>query len=210
MFIPIRTIERIIMYRIILEQVSAKGTTHIFSRELAELAGNTAAQVRRDLMVVGYNGNPQKGYVVNELLSKIKELLEPEDGIAMVLVGVGNLGRAILGYFNRLRPKFNPVASFDTDPNKVGRIIAGCRCYHFNELLSIIKPNTVQIGIITVPETYAQRVTDVLVAAGIKGIVNFAPVPVLVPENVYLENMQIEMTFEKVAYFARLKNRGGN
>ncbi|MCX7727354.1 MAG: hypothetical protein N2053_10975, partial [Chitinispirillaceae bacterium] len=107
---------------------------------------------------------------------------------------VGNLGRAILGYFNRLRPKFNPIAAFDTDPNKVGRIIAGCKCYHFSELLSIIKPNTVQIGIITVPEAYAQKVTDTLVLVGIKGIVNFAPVPVLVPENVYLENMQIEMT----------------
>ncbi|MCX7725852.1 MAG: hypothetical protein N2053_03270, partial [Chitinispirillaceae bacterium] len=87
--IPIRTIERIIIYRIILEQVSTKGTTHIFSRELAELAGNTAAQVRRDLMVVGYNGNPQKGYDVNELLTKIRELLEPKDGISMILVGVG-------------------------------------------------------------------------------------------------------------------------
>jgi redox-sensing transcriptional repressor len=202
---PKKTLERLILYRMVMEQNVAQGGTHLFSKDLAELVGSNAAQVRRDLMAVGYNGNPQKGYAMNELIEKIRLLLEPEEGISMALVGIGNLGRAILGYFTKLKPKFKMIAAFDTDENKVGRIISGCRCYHAKEIVPILSDQTIQLGIITVPEAFAQKVADQLVVSRVKGIVNFAPVPIKVPSPVYLENMQMTMTFEKAAYFARLK-----
>jgi redox-sensing transcriptional repressor len=182
----------------------------MFSKDLAELSGNNPAQVRRDLMAVGYNGgNPQNGYTVVDLAEKIRQLLEPIEGIPMVLIGVGNLGRAILGYFSRLKPKFNLIAAFDTDETKVGRVIAGCNCFHSNEIMKVLKNRTVELGIITVPETYAQKAADVLIGAGVKGIVNFAPIPIKVRSEVYLENMQMDMIFEKAAFFARVKKVHG-
>ena len=115
------------------------------------------------------------------------------------------LGRAILGYFSKLKPKFNLIAAFDTDENKIGRIISGCRCYHVKEIVATLSGSATQLGIITVPEPFAQNAADLLVVSGVKGIVNFAPTPLKVPSGVYLENMQMTMTFEKAAYFARLK-----
>ena len=206
---PRKTLERLIMYRIILEQNAAQGATHLFSKDLADQAGSNPAQVRRDLMEVGYSGNPQKGYAVAELIEKIRQLLEPSEGISMTLVGIGNLGRAILGFFTRLKPKFNLVAAFDTDKNKVGRVITGCRCFHVNEMNGVLVSREVQLGVITVPGSYAQKAADQLLDAGVRGIVNFAPVPIKVPTGIYLENMQMTLTFEKVAYFARMKNSGG-
>jgi redox-sensing transcriptional repressor len=206
---PEKTLERLILYQIVLEQNEAQGVTHLFSKDLAIQAGSNPAQVRRDLMTVGYNGNPQKGYAVGELIEKIRSMLQPQEGISMALVGVGNLGRAILGYFTRLKPKFNLVAAFDTEESKVGRVIAGARCYHSNEIETVLRDHPVSLGVITVPETHAQKAADQLVAANIRGIVNFAPVPIRVPAYVYLENMHMTLTFEKVAYFARAGKHGG-
>jgi redox-sensing transcriptional repressor len=197
------------MYRTVLEQSAVRGVANLFSKDLAELTGNSPTQVRRDLMTVGYYGNPQKGYAVAELAEKIRGLLEPPDGISMALAGIGNLGRAIIGYFTHLKPKFNLVAAFDNDEAKVGRVIAGCRCHHSKDIVEVLSKNPIQLGIITVPETQAQKVADQFAAAGVKGIVNFAPVPIRVPADVYLENMHMTLTFEKVAYFARTKESGG-
>ena len=206
---PTKTLERLIMYRIVLEQNAGQGVTHLFSKDLADQTGSNPAQVRRDLMAVGYSGNPQKGYAVIDLIEKIRHMLEPAEGIPMTLIGIGNLGRAIVGHFNRLKPKFNLVAAFDTDENKIGRVIAGCHCYHVNEIPEVLAPYIIQLGIITVPESYAQKAADQLIAAGVRGIANFAPTPIRVPAGVYLENMQLTLTFEKVAYFARSKISGG-
>lgn len=206
---PKKTLERLILYRIVLEELQSQGVTNAFSKELAERSGCSAVQIRRDFMFVGYSGNPQKGYVVKELHEKIRQLLEPEAGISMTLMGIGNLGRAILGYFGKLQPKFRVIAAFDSDEQKVDRVIAGCRCYHVKEVNSILRPHNVQLGVITVPSNQAQEAASLLIGAGVKGIVNFTPLRIKTPENVFVENMDITLTFEKVAYFARLQNRGG-
>lgn len=206
---PEKTLERLILYQIVLEQIEAQGVTHLFSKDLARQAGSNPAQVRRDLMTVGYNGNPQKGYAVTDLIETIRTMLRPEEGISIALVGIGNLGRAILGYFTRMKPKFKLVAAFDSDESKIGRVIAGARCYHSNEIETVLRQQTVSLGVITVPESHAQKTADRLVAANVRGIVNFAPIPIRVPNNVYLENMHMTLTFEKVAYFARAGKHGG-
>jgi redox-sensing transcriptional repressor len=137
------------------------------------------------------------------VLRAINALLEPRDGIAMAIAGVGNLGRALLGYFSLLSPRFRVVAAFDSDANKVGRSICGHRVTHAQDIGRALAQTPVQLGVITVPGDCAQPIADAFIQAGVRGIVNFAPVPLRVPASIRLENMHIAAVFEKVAYFAR-------
>lgn len=203
-----KTVERLVVYRLLLEELQARSeVTHVFSGQLAELAGNTAVQVRRDLMAVGLTGSTRNGYPVADLLKAIRALLEPSDGIAIAVAGIGNLGRGLLGYFSLLKPHFRIVAAFDSDENKVNRIISGYRISHVRDLAAVLAGSGVQLGVITVPADHAQHVSDAFVQAGVCGVVNFAPVPLRVPRGVWLEAMHITATFEKAAYFARMAGR---
>lgn len=170
------------------------------------MGGVSAAQVRRDLMVVGYTGSPIRGYDVRELVDSIGAFLDSPRGQGVALVGVGNLGRAILTYFSGRRPKLSITAAFDSDPHKVNRLIHGCRCYPMEELTKICQEQEIRVAIITVPASAAQAVTESLVRAGVRGILNFAPTPLRVPGNTYVEDMDITMSLEKVAYFARVNS----
>ncbi len=203
-----KTIERLIVYKILLEKLLGKGSDNIYSHQLADLSRFTAAQVRRDLMAVGYTGNPKKGYCVSSLLQSIKTHIEPESGVTMVVVGLGNLGKAILKYFSATKKHLTIVAAFDVDEEKINREVAGCYCYHISEIGKVIQKNNVQVGAITVPASKAQKAADLLIIAGVKGIVNFAPTRIKVPQWVYIEYSDITLTFEKAAYFSRKMNRG--
>jgi redox-sensing transcriptional repressor len=200
-----KTIGRLSLYRRVLYGLLAEGERNIFSHQLAALAGGTAAQVRRDMMAVGSSGSPTHGYDIQELTHLIGSFLDAPLGQAGALVGVGNLGRAILAYFAGRRPKLSIEAAFDNDPSKYGRVIHGCRCYPVEELMKVVKDRRIAIGIITVPADQAQDVSDKLCQAGVSGLVNFAPVRLLVPASVYVEDIDMTMALEKVAYFARLR-----
>ena len=174
------------------------------------MAGATAAQVRRDIMNIGYSGNPNRGYDVKELSGSIGSFLDEPEGQRAALVGVGNLGRAMLSYFAGRRPKLFIDAAFDNDPKKFGRVINGCHCFPIEEIGRVVAEKKITIGIITVPANEAQKTTDILVRAGVRGILNFAPVPLRIPSNVYVEDIDMTMSLEKVAYFARTVSSGGN
>ena len=200
--IPARTIERMVLYKRLLSDLLSKGQKTLFSHQLAALAHNTPAQVRRDIMTIGHEGSPHKGYEIATLISHISEILDGSNDRSIALVGIGNLGRAILSYFTFRHPGLTIVAAFDMDESKVNRVISGCRCYHISEFPERVKEFGINVGIITVPASYAQDVADVMVAAGIKGILNFAPVPLKVPESVYTDRIDIASALEKLAYFA--------
>lgn len=200
--IPARTIERMVLYKRLLGDLQSKGQKTLFSHELAALAHNTSAQVRRDLMTIGHTGSPRKGYDVNELIRKISSILDGSAERIIALVGVGNLGRAILSYFTYRHPGLTIVAAFDTDDAKVNRVISGCRCYHINCFEEKAKELGINLGIITVPAGYAQEVANKMVHAGIKGILNFAPIPLKLPDDVYADRIDIASSLEKLAYFA--------
>jgi len=158
-------------------------------------------------MSIGYSGSPNRGYDTSELLRSIEVFLYAPDGQSVVLVGVGNLGRAILAYFTGRRPRLQIVASFDSDPMKAQRVILGCRCYPLSDLAKVVKEQRVDVGILTVPASAAQEVAEELVAAGVTGIVNFAPVALRVPPHVYVEDIDLAMALEKVAFFSRQSRR---
>ncbi len=198
-----RAIGRLGLYRRLLKETQNQGKTHVFSHELAVLAGCTPAQVRRDVMTIGCSGSPAKGYDIDALIRSISRFLDPEDTLGVALVGVGNLGRALLSHFVGWGAQYSIVAAFDNDPDRVNRVIHGCRCYPVQEMPRVIEEKDIRVAIIAVPASEAQSITNQLCRAGVRSLVNFAPVRLWVREGVYVENVDVTMALERVAYFAR-------
>jgi redox-sensing transcriptional repressor len=200
--IPHRTVGRLSLYRRILRDLASE-EQNIYSHVLATKARVTAAQVRRDLMVVGYTGTPARGYSVASLLQHIEKFLFPRSVQNVALAGVGNIGRAILAFFAGRRPTLKIVASFDKSPDKCNRLFGGCPCFPIDQAEQIIRDHGITVGIIAVPAEEAQAVADAFVAAGIRGILNFARTPLRMPPEVYVENIDLAVAMDKVAFFAR-------
>lgn len=201
--LPEKTIGRLSEYRRTLLICLADGKTHIYSHELANLHSITAVQVRRDIMLIGYSTTLKKGYDVKALIDVIGDIIDTEKGLNAAVIGIGNLGRAITGYFNGKRTKLKIAATFDVDPEKSNRVISGVKCYPMSDLDKIIKEKNISIGILTVPPEHASSVTENLIMAGIKGILNYTSTPLNVSPNVYLEEYDMITSLEKVAYFVK-------
>jgi redox-sensing transcriptional repressor len=205
MLLPERTVERLSEYRRSLLQCLEEGKTHIFSHELANLHHNTAVQVRRDIMFIGYTSMQRKGYDVKELVDVIGDILDSEKGLNVAVIGLGNLGRAVTTYFVGKRSQLNILATFDVDRSKIDRVISGVKCYPLSRLKEVVENQRISIAIMTVPADSATAVTEQLVEAGIKGIMNFTTVPLNVPPEVYLDEYDMITSLEKVAYFVKSK-----
>lgn len=204
MKLPERTVERISAYRRTLLNCLAEGKTHIYSHELAQMHHNTAVQVRRDIMFIGYSSMQRKGYDVRELIDVIGSILDSGSGLNVAVVGIGNLGRAITAYFMGKRSKLNIVAAFDVDPNKVDRVISGVKCYAINQMQEVIVDKQISIAIITVPADQAREIAENLYLSGVKGFLNFTTVPLNVSPEVYIDEYDMITSLEKVAYFVKL------
>ncbi len=198
-----KTVERLSLYRRILCQLRAEGRESILSHELAALLHGKAAQVRRDFMQLGYSGVPNSGYNVRRLIESISDLLDSPRMQGAALVGLGHLGLAILSHFSGRWRQLAIRAAFDTDPAKVNRTHHGCRCYAMDDLAPVVREQNIDIGVIAVPAEQAQGVAEALCRAGISGILNFAPVRLRLPDTVYVDTVDLTMSLEKVAYFAR-------
>ena len=197
-----RTIERLSMYRAVLRRLQREGKTHVFSHELGELAGATSAQVRRDLMGVGGYGTAAHGYDIEQLLEGIKDFMDTAERVKVALVGVGNLGRAILTFFARGRPNMEIVAGFEKDGRKTGREFEGIPCYHIDEIERVVREQDIEVAIIAVPAEAAQPVADSLIRAGIRGMLSLAPVCLQAPDDVYVETTDLGVFVDKTIYFA--------
>jgi len=206
MKLPERTVERISAYRRTLLNCLSNGKTHIYSHEIAQLHHNTAVQVRRDIMFIGYSSMQRKGYDVSDLIGVIGDILDSDEGLNVAVIGIGNLGRAVTTYFLGKRSKLNIIAAFDVDPNKIDRVISGVKCYSLNSLQEVIKEKNISIGIITVPADKAREVAEDLYVAGIKGLLNFTTVPLNVSPEVYIDEYDMITSVEKVAYFVKKHN----
>lgn len=201
--VPYRTIGRLTFYWRILRDLSGEGQFNIFSHDLASRAGVTAAQVRRDLMVLGYTGTPARGYDVAKLREHIEAFIFPPEEQKAIIAGVGNIGRALLKFFQGRRPTLKIVASLESNPEKFDRMIHGSPCYSVESAEEIIREQEITVGIIAVPDKEAQYVADVFINAGIRGILNFARTALRVPSGVYVEDIDLAMSMDRVAFFAR-------
>ena len=205
--IPVKTVERLVMYRRLLSELKEKGLKHLYSHQMAEFIQNTPAQIRRDIMMIDYVANSRKGYSIIELIKKIDDTLLIPQQKKICIVGLGNLGHAVLTYFNSQHSTLIISAAFDNDKNKVGEKIGSCICYDISALSTVLKKEDIDLAIIAVPGKYAQDIADKLVDAGIVGIINFAPVPLRLPDSVCTERIDITTAIEKVAYFANFQQK---
>jgi len=201
--LPGKTVERLSEYRRTLLSCLNEKRNFIFSHDLAARLHITAVQVRRDLMLIGYSSVQRKGYDVKELADTISRIIDSDEGMNVAIIGIGNLGRALAGYFKGKRYKLNLVASFDNDAQKISKVISGVKCYPYDDLEKIIGELKIQIAILTVPADFAKEIAEESVRFGIKGILNFTTVPLNVPSGVFLEEYDMITSIEKVAYFVK-------
>jgi redox-sensing transcriptional repressor len=198
--IPSPTVKRLSLYLRELESQAETGRGTISSRQLGEALGLTDAQVRKDLAYFGQFGHPGIGYHVPELTTEIRRILGTDQMWSAALVGVGNIGRAVISY-GRLRGKgFEIVEAFDNDPNVIGTVVAGCTVRSLAEMDGLLRAHELRMALLAVPAAAAQEVTDRLVEAGIAGILNFAPVRLRVPDRVSIVSVDLTVSLEQLAF----------
>ncbi len=198
-----KAIGRLSLYRRLLQVLELHGVLAVHSHELATLAGTTPSQVRRDLMSVQSLGTPSQGYPVLATSQAIAVLMNGEARQRVILVGVGSLGRAVLHYFQRNHPHLELAAVFDSDPAKVGRQIDGALVHGIDELAGLLAELEVRTAILTLTAEGAQETADRLVSCGIVSMLNFTNVRLRVREGVYVEDTDIGVALERVAYYGQ-------
>ncbi len=203
--IPEATIRRLSRYSRCLGEMEEKGEKVVSSAQLANKCMVNAAQVRKDLAYFGEFGIRGVGYYVKDLLNDIKRILGLNKEWKMALVGVGNLGSALLSYKDFLKLNYEIVAAFDIDPPKViGRISEKLgkpvEVLHINRIKEVAKERKIEIGLIAAPPSEAQRVADLLVEAEVRGILNFAPAQITVPEGYVVKDVFFTTILDNLAY----------
>jgi redox-sensing transcriptional repressor len=209
--VPKAVASRLSLYLRELQHLIEQGEETTSSSQLGRKLGFTDAQVRKDLAYFGHFGYPGIGYRCDKLVGAIKRILGTDQQWAAVLVGAGNLGRALLGYKGFGRQGFRVAGAFDTDAEKIGTSIEGVVVYHLDQLSDFAKANRVRLGIIAVPAPAAQTVANRLVAAGVEGILNFAPVTIELPDNVRQVGVDLAIELEQLSFaiVSRAENAGG-
>jgi redox-sensing transcriptional repressor len=198
--IPNPAVRRLSLYLRQLESFKRKDRRTISSKQLGESLGLTDAQVRKDLAYFGQFGHPGIGYRVDELITKVKQILGTDKTWNVLLIGAGNLGRALMAYRGFDVKGFCLAAVFDNDPSKIRRKIGGFQIQPTTELAETVRRLNIRLGIITVPADHAQDVADELVAAGIRGLLNFAPVSITVPPYVALNAVDLAVQLEQLSF----------
>jgi len=200
------TIRRLSQYLHFLEWCVREGRGTVSSRELAEAGGATSAQVRKDLSAFGSFGRRGVGYGSGELAAKLREILGLGGSFRVVLVGAGRLGSALAHFEGFLGRAFRITAVYDTDPSKVGARLDGLVVRSAEGLAEELAAEPADIGVIGVPPEAAQAVADRLVGAGVRALLNFAPVRLAAPPGVSVRNVDLALELDGLAFALR---RGG-
>lgn len=195
------TIDRLPLYYRTLRLAQDDGMDIISSDELGRRLELTPEQIRKDLALFGQFGKKGIGYYVNELKFNVGKILGLDNHWNIAIVGIGHLGVALANYQNFIALGFNLVALFDNDPNIIGKTVNHVKVKSIDELQSCAKNLKIDIGVIAVPAQFAQQVADKLVKANIKGIWNFAPVKMRVPEDVKIVNEDLSVGLSRLSYY---------
>ncbi len=206
--IPTPAVHRLSFYLRQLEGFKRADRHTISSKQLGESLGYTDAQVRKDLAYFGQFGHPGIGYKVEELISQLRKILGTDKVWNVLLIGAGNLGRALLAYRGFLRKGFSLVAVFDADASKVGQSFGELRIQAMADLPAMSHDLNIRLAIMAVPAESAQHVADNLVAAGISGILNFAPATVTVSDVVSVQSVDLAVQLEQLSFKMSLGDEG--
>ena len=194
------TIDRLPLYFRTLRLAQDEGIDIISSDELGRRLTITPEQIRKDLASFGQFGKKGVGYYVNELKRNVGEILGLNNHWNIAVIGIGHLGAALANYQNFVTLGFNLVALFDQDPNVIGTTVNHVKVEDIANLGQIVKDRNIQFGIIAVPAAFAQGVADKLVSSGIRGIWNFAPIKMQVPDSMHIVNEDLSVGLSSLSY----------
>jgi redox-sensing transcriptional repressor len=205
---PKAVVGRVSLYLRQLEAFQRQGASTVSSSQLGAALAINDAQVRKDLAFFGQFGYPGIGYRIEELSAALRRILGIDRDWPLALVGLGNLGRALLKYRGFRNRGFRIVALFDNDPHKIGHAYDGMVVRPIDALAGVIREQNISLAILSVPADVAQVVADQLVARGILGIFNFAPTPLVVPPNVSVVAVDLSVQLEHLAYKTQVAQGG--
>ena len=194
------TVRRLSLYLRFLQEAPAAGEATISSDELAQRGGTTSAQVRKDLSFFGSFGKRGLGYAVPELLRALEEILGLHRTWNVALVGAGKIGSALISYRNFQRRGFEIKAVFDADPEKIGRRWGTRTILSDDDLEEVLAREEIEMAVVAVPADAAQPVVDRIIRAGVRAILNFAPVRLRVPEDIALRNVDMVVEMEGLSF----------
>ena len=199
--IPDIIIGRLPVYLRALQQLSEKGILTTSSQELGEIIGISAAQIRKDISQFGEFGKQGTGYSVPFLIERLRDILKVHRVWEVVIVGMGDMGHALARYNGFANRGFHINMVFDNDPNKVGQKVGDHVIQDTAELVEKIKQNKIKIAMLTVPAAVAQEMTDQLVKAGVKAILNYAPISLNVPSGVRVQYIDPVTHLQRMTYY---------
>jgi redox-sensing transcriptional repressor len=195
------TVTRLAFYLRELQQMQRSGLANIQSKAIAERLGLNDSQVRRDISCLGTVGQRGVGYKVHELIESIQRILGTDRTWNVILVGVGNLGRALSGYRGFEQQGFHLVGAFDSDPKKIGTLIGGLKIHRIDELSGFCRSHEVDLAILAVPADAAQGVVREIENAGIPGILNFAPIAVQASsKETIIQEVDLAIELQRLAF----------
>lgn len=198
------TLNRLIYYRSIVLKMKEMGFKRIYSSNLADILEISPTKIRKDFSLFKIKGNYKAGYEINYLIKRFDEILNKSEIKKLIIVGIGNIGSALLNYkgFENIGVKI--VAGFDINPDKINPQKKP-PVLHLDEMQNFIRNNKIKIAILSVPEVAAQRVAEIMVEAGIKGILNFSPTKIKV-KNCIVNNVHIEAELENLIYSVKIQS----
>jgi redox-sensing transcriptional repressor len=198
--VPRAVVSRLSLYLRELQHLVNDGNATTNSTPLGTLLGFTDAQVRKDLANFGQFGYPGVGYRCEELIAAIKKILGTDRFWPVAMVGLGNLGRALLRYRGFGEQGFRIAATFDVDAEKIGNTVEGVEVFPLDRLAEVVAAKGIRLAIVAVPAASAQAVADSLVAAGVEGVLNFAPVTLALPERVSRVGVDLAIELEQLSF----------
>ncbi|MCK9432370.1 MAG: redox-sensing transcriptional repressor Rex [Candidatus Omnitrophica bacterium] len=197
---------RLSRYKNALYRLQALGFVKVFSDNLADAVGVTASQVRKDFSIFGISGNKKGGYQIDLLLEKLNNILGKDRLQKVIVVGGGHIGSALMRYRGFEKEGIKIIAGFDIDPAKINRSNP-VPILPLEEARIFIKTNGIRIAILAVPDIAAQQALDLICAAGIKGVLNFAPLRLKAPESCIVNYVNLEIELENLIYFVNVAEK---
>ncbi len=196
-----KCIIRLLRYKNALHRLNGLGFVKVFSDNLADAVGVTASQVRKDFSLFGICGNKRGGYQIEALLDKLNHILGKNEQQKVVIVGGGNIGAALMKYKGFEKEGVKIVACFDIDPAKYNHREGDIPVLPLEQLKDFVRQHHIRIGVIAVPDIAAQQVLDLMLAAGIRGVLNFAPIRLRAASDCVINNVNLVLELETVIYF---------
>ncbi len=198
--LPENTVERLSHYRRVLLNYQFLDHAFIFSHNLARLSKTNPVTVRRDLMLINVSGDVHKGYIISDLIAQISKAIDSDQTEKVAFIGIGDLGKTVYEYFTQFNEKLVVAAAF-----KFGAVKSVTQddvpLYNIADLMQVIKNEGITICVVAVPREFANDISQILVNSGVRGILNFSSVPLQLPSHIYVEQYDMIIKLEKIAYF---------